>query len=374
MSLTKTEVHTPSRSWVRELLAGAVQPSLPALLGALLIAAGLLVTCITLLTSDLLAKVDVGYFMVNREDDYAYLTSATLHVTRADSSKPSITLIGASATREAIADAEYLSGLMMEELGKPFDVHQLSAAGLTHWEASAIADCIAEHIHGVVVLEVSPVKMAFPMWRFEELVREPRLALDSKAFDEEVRLAGVEAPRHTGNFFLDHYGFFSARPSAVFNLLRGPIAVDLHQAKTWRAFTEREWDSALDVLWRRIGRYPENGQRNFEVMGRIIERLRKAGDIQVALLESVRNPRADKIMRDSEESRKVLETYEKDVRAFAESWKVPYLDITAEAELAPDEFIDTGHIRDMEAAKRYTRVLASHLIPLTGNMQTKQEK
>nr|HPJ98605.1 hypothetical protein [Candidatus Hydrogenedentota bacterium] len=65
---------------------------------------------------------------------------------------------------------------------------------------------------------------------------------------------------------------------------------------------------------------------------------------------------------------------EEDVLAYAAAWDVPYLDITAEAELTPASFIDTSHIWDMDAAKRYTRVLASHLAALIKNTQLDREE
>jgi len=375
VSRKDADIHTRYRSkiWIRELLGGAVQPSLPAVVGALLIATVLFVCCLTLLTPDLLGAADCGYFMVNWRDDYAYLTSAVLHITRGDSSKQMIAVIGASASRESIATGDYFAGLMEEKLGQPFNVHQLTAGGLTHWEAAAVADCIAEHVRGVVVLEVSPGKMALPIRMFEGLVRQPRLALDSKAFDDEARLAGIKLPRRTGNFFLDHHGFFSARPAAVLNLLRGPVVPDFHQAETWRPISEEEWLKAEEALRQRIEGYAENSQRNFQVVERTIAQLREAGGIHVVLLEAVQNPRADQIMRDSPESRKSLEAYERDIRAFVKAWNVPYLNINAEAQLVPSEFIDTSHLRDAKAAERYTRVLASHLASLISSEQTDQE-
>ncbi len=339
----------------------------------MLVAVVLFLCCVALLTQDLLAGAGCGYFMADWKDDYAYLTCTVLQAARIESPEPAIALIGASALRESIAGAEYLAGLMTEELGQNFRVLPLTAAGLTHWEASAIADRIAGRVQGVVVLEVSPGKMALPQGFFEDLVRQPRLALDAGAFDEEAHRAGIALPRRTGNFFLDHHGFFSARPWAVLNLVKGPVVPDLHQARTWRVLSEDEWAMAEASLRQRIGGYAENGPRNFEVMGRTIACLREAGGIQVVLLESVRNPRADRIMRDSPECREALTMYEKDVRAHAETWGVPYLDMTAEAELAPGEFIDTSHIWDTDAAKRYTHVLAAHLTALIKNPHTGKE-
>ncbi len=374
--LTSTEVEEsrPLHRWLSELAAGAFHPSLPALLGALLVAAVLFLSCITLLTQDLLAEANCGYFMVDWKDDYAYLTCTVLQEARDNSPEPVIALIGASALRESIAGADDLAGLMKEELGRKVRVVPLTAAGLTHWEAAAIADLVAGHMQGVVILGVSPGKMALPRGFFEDLVRQPRLALDSSAFDEEADLAGIALPRRTGNFFLDHHGFFSARPSAVLNLVTGPVVPDLHQARTWRILSEDEWANAEISLLGRVGGYTENGTRNFEVMGRTIERLRGAGGIQPVLLESVRNPRADQVMRDSPACREALTRYEEDVLAYAAAWDVPYLDITAEAELTPASFIDTSHIWDMDAAKRYTRVLASHLAALIKNTQLDREE
>lgn len=373
--LTSTEdgENRSPRRWLCELTAGAFHPSLPALLGALLVAAVLFLSCVALLTQDLLAEANCGYFMVDWKDDYAYLTCTTLQAARRSSPEPVIALIGASALRESIAGADELAGLMEEALGRTVRVVPLTAAGLTHWEAAGIAGLVAGHLQGVVILEVSPGKMALPRGFFEDLVRQPRLALDSGVFDYEAGLAGIGVPRRTGNFFLDHHGFFSARPTAVLNLMTGPVIPDLHQARTWRSLSEDEWAKAETSLFHRVGAYPENGACNFEVMGRTIERLREAGGIQPVLLESVRNPRADQIMRDSPACREALTRYEEDVRAYAAAWDVPYLDITAEAELTPEAFIDTSHLWDMDAAKRYTRVLASHVAALMKNTQIDRE-
>ena len=123
----------------------------------------------------------------------------------------------------------------------------------------------------------------------------------------------------------------------------------------------------------RTGGYTENGPRNIEVMERAIARRRAEDGFKVVLVETVRTTRADRHMRDSPECSKALTMYENDVRTHAETWGVPYLDITAEAELAPGEFIDTSHIWDTDAAKRYTRVLAAHLAAFMKNPQTGRE-
>ena len=196
----RAEVNRPSRRWLSELAAGSFHPSLPALVGTVLVAAVLLLSCVTLLTQDLLAGADCGYFMADWKDDYAYLTCTVLQAARTDSPKPAIALIGASALRESIAGADYLAGLMTEGPGREFRVLPLTAAGLTHWEAAAIADRIAGRVQGMVVLEVSPGKMALPQGFFEDLVRQPRLALDSAAFDDTwsmvtaISLIAADAP------------------------------------------------------------------------------------------------------------------------------------------------------------------------------------
>ena len=85
-----------------------------------------------------------------------------------------------------------------------------------------MADWLGEGFNGAVVISMIPGRLARGRDWLEESFESPRFGLDSKVFDEEVRLAGVELPARSGIYFFDHYRFLVARRKALPHLLTGP--------------------------------------------------------------------------------------------------------------------------------------------------------
>jgi len=359
--MAKDDFLNRCRGCLREFVHGATKPSLPALVGALAVAVFLFLLCVTLITPDLLATKGYRYVLVNPGDEYACLTSEVLRVGRFPSCDLTVAVIGSSTTREAISDADHLEQLLLEKTKRSVTVYVLATGGLNHWEAVCVLDCIRDRFRGLVVLEVSPVKLSLERDHLRGFAEKPRLALDSSAFDEEVRLAGLEVPRRVNNYFLDHYQFFVARPGALLNLVNGPVQPKFHFAEHWRPPTEQEWERAVRHLasWQKT--YRDNRDANLGVYARLIRRLRERDGNDIVLLEAVCNPRASAVILSTPEAKQLHEEYKADITRFARENNVAYWDLSAAAQLVPEDFVDHHHIRSPEVRRRYTEALAARL-------------
>ncbi len=350
--------------WLGEFARGAYRPSLPALAGSVLVALALLGACTCLITPEVVGGAGRGYFVRNDEDHYAGLTAQILHLGKTARRVPSVVLIGASSTREAFSSTGELERSLLEETGEEFVVHNLTSDGITHWEAQGVWDFIGGKFPGMVVLEISPLNLSRSPADLGDMGRDWRFALDSPSFDDELRIAGVTAPRRTGNYFLDHRRFFLARPIVLLNLFRGPVTIKPHRAEEWRRLSGPEFLRAATRAGRWRETYRENREANMAVYDRIVRRMTGAEGIKVLLLDSTRNPAADALNFASDEHRALLDTYHADAAQLARSPRVDYAGLRDEAGLTPADFVDASHVNNPDGRSRYTRALAKRLAAL----------
>lgn len=348
-------------SWLamhgREFTAGLIRPSLAALCGALVVAAALVLLGITFVTPKRLAGRLGDYILTSPSDEYAWLTVKALRIHGSNDPTPAVAVIGDSTTREAISGRSELEEALGRELGRPAHAYVLSGGGLRAWEAAALTDQLPGHFHGLVVLEISPEALCLDQQFLGGLSHHPRLALDSAAFADELRIAGVRPRRRLGNYFLDHFEFFLARPRILVNLATHSIALHPHMVDHWREPTPQEWDRVISNMANWQADYAANHGANLAVYDRMIQRLR-AGGISVALLEEVRNPRAEAQGYASAQARRMLEEYRTDVKRFADERGIAWWDLSKSASLLPDDFLDHTHLRSPAARQRFTRELA----------------
>ncbi len=352
------------RMWLGEFVWGATKPSLPALAGSILVAVALFAGCIFSITPELVGGAGRGYFVRNDEDHYAGLTAEALHLGRTVPNAPSVVLIGASSTREAFSTKAELERLLLEETGESFAVYNLTSDGITHWEVGALWDIIGGKFPGMIVVEVSPLNLSRNPADLEDMGRDWRFALDSPSFTEELRIAGVDIPERTGNYFLDHRRFFLARPVVLLNLLRGPIAIKPHRAEEWRTVSGAEFERAAARTGRWRETYRANREANVAVYDRLTARMTAGAEVKVLLVNSTRNPAADALNFATDEHRALLDAYEADAERLARGPGIDYADLRDEAALTPSDFVDASHIKSPEARSRYTRALAKHLAAL----------
>jgi hypothetical protein len=348
------------REWLKEFVAGATQPSVGAMGGALGVAFACFMACALFLTPGLLASNDYGYFLANEEDEYAWLTCELLRLRQLPEPLLGVGLVGSSSIREAISDANDIARHLQDTASRPIDVVCLNASGLRLWEKAQVCYCLEQCLRGVVLIQIDPLDLSFDRESHSSFVRHPRLAAGFETFDEELREAGMPVPRRMGNYFLDNYGFFVARPGIVLNLLTGPKRANTHLAETWRQISTEETKAAIERHKQNWKTYERNREANFETYRRITARLQAKG-IEVVLLEGVRNREYDAEVFDTPELRSWHDLYNREVRQFAEELGITYLDLHDEAGLTGSDFVDTAHIRSSSARERFTQALSIRL-------------
>jgi hypothetical protein len=168
----------------------------------------------------------------------------------------------------------------------------------------------------------------------------------------------------TGNYFLDHLEFFTSRPAIFVNLVRGPREPRMSRTYRWRTFSPPEWEAA--VMKRREGlmSYEQMSGSHWAMLERLITAMQSGGQIKFVLLESPRNPATFERLMSMDDSRAVLERYEAEVRQFASRLGIDYIDVSPEAELKAEHFMDTSHIKDPAAKSRFGRLVGQRLAAL----------
>lgn len=211
------------RAALQELWAGLTEPSTGAVAGALGVALACLVLCMALLTPALVAD---GMLVTWPGDDYAALAADVLRSSAAPRPVVNVVLIGSSASREAIEQPHRVELDLARALGVPPRTVRLrvfTAADLAAIEALAVVEQLPDGFADLVVVEVSARNVAVCPERLRALHRAPRLPFDGARAEDFLVEAGLVTPRwRTGNYFLDHHGFFLARPDALKYLHRPP--------------------------------------------------------------------------------------------------------------------------------------------------------
>jgi len=82
--------------------------------------------------------------------------------------------------------------------------------------------------HGLVLIEVSPAHLAAGLGSLRQRAAYPRFGFYSGALRDEETRAAFPAPPELGNYFLDNYRFFLARPQILWHVIDGPVEVRDH--------------------------------------------------------------------------------------------------------------------------------------------------
>lgn len=354
----------PYRIYWSQFIQGLTQPSLPALIGTVVVATSVFCCCLIVITPTFIGTTGYGYFINGSTDEYGYLTSEVLRIKLIHSQSISIALVGESSLREAISDVTYLNQLVEKQIGQPVNSYDLMAGSLSHWEAVCILDNLNKNFRGVVVLYISPNALARENDYLAELVRYPRLALDCPSFEAEVRIAGLTIPKRFNNYFLNHYLFFIARQSALLNCITGQVQLERHKIALWESvMNSQRWQSAIQRVkqWLEGENYHHNRQANFGVYARLIQRLQQSKQIQVALVESIRNPKIESIIYATPAAKQLYNEYQMDMKEFVHKNNIVYWDIGKQIHLQPDDFVDHTHLKNHQARQRYTLAFAKLL-------------
>lgn len=348
-----------ARSQARELLAGLTEPSLPSVLGALLVAVLLWSTAAARIGWDSVAE---GWWLSSPVDDYAALAAECLSLQRAPMPVLPVVLIGSSASREALVDTHALSVKLGRELKLPpheVSVHGLFAGDLRPVEMLALTACLPEGFDGLVLASISPQVLSEPESEIERLLAKPRLPLRSEAQRAWAEAHGHPGRAPTGVPLLDAPGFFLARPQALLNHRHAlPPKPEFHQIENLPDPSAQAWTQLIVPRLRAwVKDYPERHAQNLSLYAALLEDLRARGAV-AALEDAPRNPKALEQALAEPAERAVLDRYEADVAEFTENQGAAWLQPMAGLGLGGAAFKDHSHIDDWAAREAWTEALA----------------
>lgn len=299
-------------------------------------------------------------------DDYAFGTTQALRLMRTPPRGPHLALIGTAAMREALTADQDIATRVSQGAGRSLPVIDFMSGGQSGIEMAAFADSLGRDFQGVVVLGVSFSRLAADSSELATLVKEPRLAFESRAADAEIRAAGFAPPARTGNYFLDNYKFFVARyRTTLWHLLTGDVPE--HATRTYLGRTPADaaqWASDSAILKARTAHYDDRAGGNLGAMKRLIELFPDRSKVKIVLLEIPLNPKA----QDEVLGRDFVTRHRARLQAFADREGVLYWDLNQSAGLTPDDFQDWAHINSASAQDRWTGQLTDRLAPLFSGM------
>ena len=351
------------REYWKAFFGGLTQPSLPALLGMLLVACLAVLASMKLVTPHFFSGPGYGIFVEDSNDEYAFLTADILRIQENPPEIPVVLYFGTSSLREALTSRGHLEELLQERMGRKIKVFNLTAGGLTHWEISAMLDSTLNLVHGVVVLPCSPAVLTEYKDRLSEITDSPRLALRSPSLEKERSLIGLDLRGPgSGNFFRDNYQFFVARlvPMLKYSI-KGRQWRDFHAGDKWRDPNEAELRRFIEVraLW--VARMSECGDFNAEAYQRLLDRLEKKPNLHISLLENVANPKTNDWVRSLPGYEAAQATYEGYVDRFLAGERRSFHNYETTLDLKPEDFKDTVHFKNPHSRERFTELLADDL-------------
>jgi hypothetical protein len=348
--------------------AGLRRPSVIGTLGALVVAALQLLALCLLVTPRTLARIDPGYLLDNQFDVFTYSTFQIHQMRQTPARELGVLLVGSSTLREAIRDDQVMEDALTASLQEPVNFFRIPSGWQSLWETVAVVDYLPEHFHGVIVVGVDPGRMGRPRELLARWIKTPLLAIDSPHFREEIELAGLQPPRRTGVFLLDHAKFFAARKYTPLRLLGGPIQAETHFTHLVSPWPEEKWRRVeTRELPEWVGNFAKHGAQNLDILRRLIQRERAAGN-RLVLLETPLHPRAERACGQS------YQDYLQAMREFAQQQDVPFWRLDEEAQIKEDDFTDFVHLCTYTSQLRYQTVLMNKLEPILSQMQREKRR
>lgn len=230
---------------------GLVEPSWPALLLTIAVAAGAVRWCVTRVTAEFFVARHSWF----RAGDGDPGMAATVQILARDSweNGPRVVLVGDQALGDLFANGA-LADLIAPVAGAR--IVDLTFPDQTIWESAALVDRTPRESEGVLVLDASLARLREPAERLAELRTWPRLGFRSRAFDAELLRAGLPCDSLYGDYFLDNERYLVKRlPYVLVNLLSaqsGPA----NKGPRPPARNQKGRGNHLDVLARIVERVP----------------------------------------------------------------------------------------------------------------------
>jgi hypothetical protein len=355
------KLHFSSR--LRAFFHGCIAPSWIGTLGAVAICALLFAFCCVYVTEVRFAR-SPGRFVQDKDDAFPFVKARALQIATesAAKSKYRVVLIGDSSISEAITSPQDLQRRIEKKVGHKIYLTPLLAGGLNQLEAVDLCAVMRDHLHGEVVLQISPYNMALAPDAATYNKALTSVGIDTSDMADEFTTANLPRPILWPNFFLRNHVFLLSRNAAFTRLLKPLPEPPLHLHAKERDGTEQRFvrdaiHTFDDTKGMRTKTIP-----NVAMYKRIIEPLQARG-IRVALLETPLNPRLSSL--NGAENKGIGSSEKKAYRdarlELATETGVPVWDFGKRAKLVSKDFIDYIHLYRQPARIRFTQALANRI-------------
>ncbi len=312
-----------------------------------------------------LVKLDHRYLMTVHLDDYTELSFEAMRAKQAGPQPFAVAVVGDSAIRSAMPDTSAIQGRLAQELGRDVPVHYLAAKGMNLIEYAGVMDYIGQGFNGVVVIQMSLYHIAQTPKELAILLEIPRMAIDTPVYDQELARVAGSAPWRSGVYLLDHWRFYAYRLNehALWNVLFGPTPLPLAS----KPMTTEQWQTADRNVLAYLKEYPTQRDRNLAILGRLIDRLRAQGRVEIAIVETPMNPRWHKQINSE-----LAQGYQEYWENWIQEQGLHHWDLNREGAFATEDFHDYVHFCSREAGQRYTDLLMDHVAELASSWQARE--
>jgi hypothetical protein len=337
------------------LAAGAIQPSLAAAVGAILLALGQVALAAVIVTPRFVAGLRPSALMNDPMDFEALATVNALRMRFAPGSTPGVVYTGDSVAIEALDDERQLAAELRDRVNREVRLEFLATHGQTLYQTVALLDQVPGHFRGVIVLSVGPEQMTTPLDRLRRWGESPEVALYSPSLREEMQRQGLTPPGQTGIYFIDFGRFFVARRAALLRRLVAPaVEPDIHYyTDHFPAWTDRQWRANLPRAGLRLATEQQGDM--FALLERVVARFRGKPGVRLVLLEKPLNARL------AEGYGEAYADYLETATAFAARTEVAYWRLDEDAQLTPGDYHDWAHLGNPEARRRFQQALVGRL-------------
>lgn len=344
-------------SVAREFWSGLTRPSFGAAWAMLGLAALGWLAVIAGSTTAHVRRTPAGQWVRNPLDDYGLLTARCLQGAELLArDAETVVFVGPSLMREALPDEPSLSALFSENRAAPVRALKLCGNSLSVLEAAAVIDTFGSDFRGIFVMSVSRHRLnrGLDLRSAEKVHTDGALGFTSAVWEEELRRANVTPPARVGWDFWDHRAFYVRTMGGWRHAWGAPPPIFPHffspgenpSDEKIRAFLPEDNPAARAAVR--------------DAIGRIAERLRRAGGARLVLVEF---PWADSAVPSVQDEtwRAADQRHRAEMQAWSQANQVPWIDVREAMHLQRSDYCDVLHVVQTEARHRVARAIEAPL-------------
>ena len=320
--------------------------------------------CVLWVTPNHLADLDPRYFMTVHLDDYTEVSFAAMRIRKAGPQPFAVVIFGDSSIRSTALDPRKVEQELSRALGRDVPVHYLAAKGMNLIETAGVMDYIGKDFNGLIIMQMSLYYLAQTPQKLAEVAYLPRLAIHSQVYDQELAAVTGRQPTRTGVYLFDHWKYYAYRLNehALANVLLGPTPLPLGR----NPMTQDQWRTADRNVRSYLAQYPSQRNANTAIVDRMIDRLHRNGQVEVAIVETPTNPRWHRLI-----DPKLATDHKLYWVRWTQEQNIHYWDLNTEAKFTPKDFHDYVHLSSDPARQRFTELLTKRIVALATLWQTK---